>query len=421
MQLHFTINFKAQFGQSLRLRLLSPLGLTLPLSCSGEESWQGSCGLDPAVKAQGQAELVYIYELVTDGGKILRQENTRFAHRALLSTGSNELYIYDQWCDEPERSYLFTKVFAKGGEPVEEEKNTDLLAQAAESLQSSVAEVIFRAHGALPENSALYVTGSAAALGSWDTAAALKLQARDSQYFTLALSRAELPAAFEYKFFIKDENSGAIFWQSAVNSRITLEAPQKCSLLLPESVVYKDEAVRLAGTAVPVFSLRSEGSAGIGDFGDLKVFVQWAADCGQRMVQFLPINDTTQKCNWIDSYPYCAISIYALHPLYIDLRQLPKLKNAKAQAAFAKQQSALNAKVQLDYDAVFKLKMGYLRDVYAEQAAQLMPVTLYCSILIPPISSVSEGQGQVRLWSLPSLPGCPPPHRNGYVRPGALY
>ena len=57
----------------------------------------------------------------------------------------------------------------------------------------------------------------------------------------------------------------------------------------------------------------------------------------------------------------------------------------------------------------------------ALQAAQLMPVTLYCSILIPPISSVSEGQGQVRLWSLPSPPGCPPPHRNGYVRPGALY
>lgn len=381
MQLHFTINFKAQFGQSLRLRLLSPLGMTLPLSCSGSSLWQGSCQIDPDPKSAGQTELVYIYELVTGEGKILRQENTRFAHRAPLSSGTKDLFISDQWCDEPERSYLFTRVFAREEDGTGEESSAAILEGAFDKSGARGARVTFRAYGALPENTALYVTGSATALGSWDPAAALKLRKVNRQYFTLSLPRAELPAAFEYKFFIKDENAGTLFWQSALNARATLDAPQNCSQLLPEGVVYKDEALRLAGTAVPVFSLRSEGSCGIGDFGDLKVFIQWAAECGQRMVQLLPINDTTQKCNWIDSYPYCAISIYALHPLYVDLRQLPKLKNAKAQAAFLKQQAALNARVQLDYDAVFKLKMGYLRDVYAEQAAQLQNDTAFKDFL----------------------------------------
>ena len=53
-----------------------------------------------------------------------------------------------------------------------------------------------------------------------------------------------------------------------------------------------------AGTAIPVFSLRSERDFGIGQFTDLKLLVDWAATTGQSIIQTLPVNDTTMTGTW---------------------------------------------------------------------------------------------------------------------------
>ena len=116
----------------------------------------------------------------------------------------------------------------------------------------------------------------------------------------------------------------------------------------------------MAGCAIPVFALRSAGSFGVGDFGDLKMMIDWVAHTGQRILQILPINDTTNTGTWVDSYPYSAISIYALHPMYADLRQLPALKDGKAAGKFRETQAALNALDKIDYEAVNKAKRQYL-------------------------------------------------------------
>ena len=50
---------------------------------------------------------------------------------------------------------------------------------------------------------------------------------------------------------------------------------------------------KVAGVAVPVFALKSEGSFGVGDFGDLKRLIEWAEQVDLKAVQILPINDTT--------------------------------------------------------------------------------------------------------------------------------
>ena len=73
--------------------------------------------------------------------------------------------------------------------------------------------------------------------------------------------------------------------------------------------------------AIPVFSLKSEKSFGVGDFGDLKRLVDWAVSTHQKVIQILPVNDTTMTHAWTDSYPYNSISIYAFHPMYADIRQ----------------------------------------------------------------------------------------------------
>lgn len=61
---------------------------------------------------------------------------------------------------------------------------------------------------------------------------------------------------------------------------------------------------RGAGVAIPMFSVRSEADLGVGEFLDLKLFVDWAAESGFHLVQLLPINDTSVHGMWWDSYPY---------------------------------------------------------------------------------------------------------------------
>ena len=71
---------------------------------------------------------------------------------------------------------------------------------------------------------------------------------------------------------------------------------------------------RIAGVLIPIFALRSEHDAGIGDTGLLRRFVDWAAETGFALVQLLPINETGG-----DNSPYNAISSMALDPTTLEL------------------------------------------------------------------------------------------------------
>ena len=130
---------------------------------------------------------------------------------------------------------------------------------------------------------------------------------------------------------------------------------------------------RGAGTAVPVFSLRTADDFGIGEFRDLRPLVDWAAATHQSVIQLLPVNDTTRKGQWADSYPYSPVSTFALHPLYIHLQDL----GIKADAAFRKKQAALNALPELDYPKVFKAKMAYIRQAFEARGAKDMASAAY--------------------------------------------
>ena len=130
---------------------------------------------------------------------------------------------------------------------------------------------------------------------------------------------------------------------------------------------------RGAGTAIPVFSLRTADDFGIGEFRDLRPLVDWAAATRQCILQLLPVNDTTRQGGWADSYPYSPISTFALHPLYMHLQDL----GIREDAAFKKQQAALNALPELDYPAVFKAKMAYIRQAFEKRSAKDLASAAY--------------------------------------------
>lgn len=132
------------------------------------------------------------------------------------------------------------------------------------------------------------------------------------------------------------------------------------------------EPHHVAGVAVPVFSLRSEDSQGVGDFGDLLKLVKWAEQTGMGAVQILPINDTTISHTWTDSYPYNIISVYALHPMYLNLQKLGPLSNAKEMTKYEKERKRVNALPKIDYEAVNNLKRSYMRQKYEQDGAKVL-------------------------------------------------
>ena len=134
-----------------------------------------------------------------------------------------------------------------------------------------------------------------------------------------------------------------------------------------ESLRVKEQTWRAAGVVVPVFSLRSQHSYGVGDFGDLRRLVDWCVATGMKAIQLLPVNDTTCTGNWSDSYPYNIVSAFALHPHYMDLEALGALKSKAKMTAYNRQRQELNALGYSDYEAVDRVKRAYIDEAFAER------------------------------------------------------
>lgn len=222
------------------------------------------------------------------------------------------------------------------------------------------------------------IVGSINALGNWDANKAKNLTQQDTYEYILPLTEEDIKQGFEYKYILIN-NSGTskpCLWEKGEN-RVFL--PQKATKTA--RAIVNDGAARLevqpwrgAGVVIPIFSLRSEGSQGIGDFGDLKHFIGWASSVGFKCVQILPINDTTSSATWRDSYPYNGISVFALHPIYLDLREWKTWNRFRHYEERAKQ---INSLSDVDYEKTLALKMDFLSELYLTFGEKILDSTAY--------------------------------------------
>jgi 4-alpha-glucanotransferase len=129
---------------------------------------------------------------------------------------------------------------------------------------------------------------------------------------------------------------------------------------------------RGAGVAMPVFSLRGAKSLGVGEFADLKPLADWAKGVGLKLIQILPVNDTTSSHDWKDSYPYSAISVSALHPLYLRIDDLKYAMPAAFKKALEAARDQLNPLAQVDYEAVMRVKIRLTREIFTKHRAAIL-------------------------------------------------
>lgn len=358
--IHFRIDYRTKWGQLVQVVYSVDGGRTaeLTLQCHGESQWLGSVPI-----ADEARHLRHAYRIVDEQGKTVRVEADSW--RLFYFNHRSEVCFCDAWADEP-LPYLYHRTaFAQNV----------MLPTAAEAqrMEQLSAPCLLLLHATPPtEGRQWAVVGSTPAWGSWQIERARPLQRTGTYEWALPVTRSDFEQGVTYKYVLLDPTApDRSVWEKGGDR--TLSAPGSP---VRSSLVKQDEAPRIAlpawrgaGVVIPVFSLRSEGSMGVGDFGDLRLFVRWAADAGMRAVQLLPINDTTRSGSWRDSYPYNGISVFALHPIYIDVREW---RHSRAYAEAQAEGARLNALPELDYEAAFALKMRFLRRLYEENGTAVL-------------------------------------------------
>ena len=363
MKITFQVPYQANYGENLVLNIVDRNGgepQKHALYTDNGKVWTTNIFLTTRPE-----KLDYFYSVERDGAEI-RHEWTVVPHRIeLFRKKVREVVVYDQWTDNPDDSFLYSSAMTEclARRPQPEQERNDY--PTAITLRVKAPQLL--------AGQRLAMVGAGEALGNWSLLSAPVMTEHNHNEWTITLDASTLPEFIEFKFVILRQNNSPI-WENGNNR--TMFLPQ---LTDGQTAVYQLTAahfplppVRVAGTVVPIFSLRSRGSFGVGDFGDLKRMVDWVALTGQRALQVLPINDTTITGTWQDSYPYNSISIYALHPQYVDLRQLPKLNDTQAEKEFDNLRRELNALPQIDYERVNQAKLDYLRRLFAQEGETMM-------------------------------------------------
>jgi 4-alpha-glucanotransferase len=368
MTVQFNIEYKAMFGEQIVVNIQTEEGeLKLPLETTDGQRWACDWCVESPEKSY-----TYYYSVEREG-RAVKTEWLMIKHQLDVNAKKAEAYtLYDHWKAMPEDAYLYSCAF------------TDCINhQAPQEMKpetgSKIVRLIVRAPQ-LRDGERLGVLGADKALGAWDVQKILPMTQHTYNEWVADIDAAHLEGShLEFKFVAFRNAKNELLWETSMNR--TVDLPE---MKAGELVSYElDQAFfalynrKLAGTLVPVFSLRTRKSAGIGDFGDLKTMIDFVASTGQKVLQLLPINDTTITHTWTDSYPYSCISVFAIHPQYANLHALPELKDAKARAEAEKTRAELNALDKIDYEKVNDFKINYLRQIFNQEGEKMMKTVEY--------------------------------------------
>lgn len=368
MTVQFNIEYKAMFGEQIVVNIQTEEGgLKLPLETTDGERWACDWGVESPEKSY-----TYYYSVEREG-RAVKTEWLMIKHQLDVNAKKAAVYtLYDHWKAMPEDAFLYSSAF------------TDCINhQAPQEMKpetgSKIVRLIVRAPQ-LRDGERLGVLGADKALGAWDVQKILPMTQHSYNEWVADIDAALLEGShLEFKFVAFRNAKDELLWETSMNR--TVDLPE---MKAGELVSYElDQAFfalynrKLAGTLVPVFSLRTRKSAGIGDFGDLKTMIDFVASTGQKVLQLLPINDTTITHTWTDSYPYSCISVFAIHPQYANLHALPELKDAKARAEAEKTRAELNALDKIDYEKVNDFKINYLRQIFNQEGEKMMKTAEY--------------------------------------------
>lgn len=362
MKLQFYLRYHTTFGQSLWITgNIEELGnndpaRAIPLDYLNEEFWH--CGLEIKRKGIHKAGVCYKYILKNENGELLFEWGTdRLIN--IFSKEQQEVQLVDVWNHAGEyENAFFSAAF-----------NNVLLKPQQTNAKITIDKHfthLFRVKAPLlKKNEVVCIAGSGARLGDWESEKPVLL-GKDGDWWVAKLNLLEggFPIAYKYGVYNTKEKV-FVRYEDGNNRLLYGDATKRKITILHDGFVHlPNNTWKGAGVAIPVFSLRSKNGFGVGEFGDIKLLVDWAKNAGLKLIQLLPVNDTMANFDWTDSYPYSAISAFALHPLYINLENVAGKEYSSMLKALKDKQKQLNELEVVDYEEVMKIKIPVLKELY---------------------------------------------------------
>ncbi len=370
MQIVFRVQYHTVPSQSLWLKYSVhaddgvTLGQVAPMRWLDSQRWEVELNVDSSVPFR----LEYHYQLRQESNGVVLDEWKIPRVEAVDPGGCEALVLLDAWCSAGTVDYAFeTSAFLA----VLPERGP-----FGEAAGDPDGNHLFQLRmAAVPEGHAPCVLGGVAELGDWDWPRAATMREVEANVWQV---RVNLPPDrhIEYKYGIRDLATDQVVGLETGENRVldARRVAERQRVKIGDEGFGRLESVlfRGAGVAVPVFSLRSAEGMGVGEFADLKTFGDWAKRIGLKMIQILPVNDTTAAHDWTDSYPYSAVSAFALHPIYLRLDDLGDLLPEGMAEEMERVRTGLNAVDHVDYEAVMAAKSKFLRGIYEVHGGRIV-------------------------------------------------
>ncbi|MBK9570182.1 MAG: 4-alpha-glucanotransferase [Chitinophagaceae bacterium] len=361
MKLHFYLRFHTKHGQSLWLTGdTDELGnndpaKAFPLTYMNDEFWEGFLEIK---KKELHKCITYKYIVKNESNELL-YEWGKDRQIDEFKKDLEEIQLVDTWnhAGEYENAFYsaaFKKVLLKRPHS----KNKGLSVKNFTHLFKVKAPL-------LKKNEVVCLTGNCERMNDWsEHKPVLLVKEGDWWKASLDLSDSAFPVAYKYGVYnIKEKKFSG--YEQGNNRLLYSDAGKKKVTIAHDGFVHlPNNTWKGSGVAIPVFSLRSKNSFGVGEFADIKLLVDWAKMAGLKLIQLLPINNTMATFSWMDSYPYSAISAFALHPLYINLAKVAGKDYAEQLISLKTKQKQLNELPVVDYEEVMKLKFSVLKELY---------------------------------------------------------
>ena len=343
MTTNIQLQYHTQWGENIQLRIGKR---RIPMEYSFGGLWQ--IMLNGRDIHNGD---YFTFEVVREGKVVEREWRV---HRFNSPSAQKNIIVRSQWKGRPANSAFYASAFSD----VIFRRPDGASFRHPRKEAPGLGNVCIRIPAPEVRSSeSVGLVGSGRELGDWK-----KVHLLSDATFPWWVISLDITEPMEYKFVIVDSKTLEIkLWEEGPNHFFAEVPPQDTQLVIADiQPTFPTRPWRGTGIAVPVFSLRSEESFGVGEFNDIKHLVDWAVKTGQSVVQLLPINDTTMTHTWQDSYPYNAVSSFALHPQFIHL----PAAGVKEDAAYKARKEELEALPAIDYEAVNAAKLELMKSLY---------------------------------------------------------
>ncbi len=220
------------------------------------------------------------------------------------------------------------------------------------------------------------ILGDQPALGKWMDEYTLLMDDAQFPLWSIDIDADNLKFPLQFKYVVYNNVKKQVsVWEQGSNRLIrdyVCKDPRSIKIHTDEGFRFPVKHWKGAGVAVPVFSLRTDKSGGIGEFPDIKKLIDWAKLTGLKLVQLLPLNETVSTHTWIDTYPYKSISTMALHPVYLNINKIGVLDDENLMIGFAQALSGFNSLETVHYEDVHKIKSKFFKLIFDQQREQFL-------------------------------------------------